>query len=144
MQSNAVISVSKNINNKRYLWSVETVLQHLLHFYLWVKMNIMIKLFLIYIFSVVLCDDYPDPRIVIVGATGILLRVQWILSNFQKWIYATGVGKSSLGDSLLGCDPRSGGCTFNVCGGTNSCTNQTTIGSGPWLGSGQQYTVKKS
>ena len=79
------------------------------------------KIILTISFSQIVCDDYPDPRIVLVGATG--------------------VGKSSLADSLLGCDPRAGGCMFNVCGDTNSCTNQTSIGTGPWLGSGQNYTV---
>ena len=78
---------------------------------------------LVWILSVsyVICNEFPDPRIVIVGATG--------------------VGKSSLADALLGCDPRAGGCMFNVCGGTNSCTNQTSIGTGPWLGTGKNYTV---
>ena len=81
----------------------------------------LLKLLCILTLTHVLCDEFPDPRIVIVGATG--------------------VGKSSLADALLGCDPRAGGCMFNVCGGTNSCTNQTSIGMGPWLGIGQNYTV---
>ena len=71
-----------------------------------------------------LSDEYPDPRIVIVGATG--------------------AGKSSLADALLGCDPRAGGCMFSVCGGTDSCTNETSIGTGPWLGPGKSYTVEYS
>ena len=82
----------------------------------------MIRTILLTLFSShVFCDEFPDPRVVIVGATG--------------------AGKSSLADALLGCDPRAGGCMFNVCGGTNSCTNQTSIGAGPWLGMGQNFTV---
>ena len=66
-------------------------------------------------------EDLPDPRVVLVGATG--------------------VGKSSIADALLGCDPRSGGCMFQVCSGTDSCTKDTTLGTGPWLGTGQNFTV---
>jgi len=85
-------------------------------------MSPQLSIFLCLFLSTILCqEDYPDPRVVIVGATG--------------------VGKSSLADALLGCDPRAGGCMFNVCGDTNSCTNQTSIGIGPWLGTGQDYTV---
>ena len=67
--------------------------------------------------------DFPDPRIVIVGPTG--------------------AGKSSLADALLGCDPRIGGCTFSVCGGLTSCTNETKIGTGPWLGGQPAFTVSR-
>ena len=67
------------------------------------------------------CDEFPDPRVVIVGATG--------------------VGKSSLANALLGCDPRGGECLFGVCGGTDSCTMETSIGTGPWLGDGSDFTV---
>ena len=64
---------------------------------------------------------YPDPRLVVVGETG--------------------VGKSSIANALLGCDPQGSDCLFEVCYGTDSCTTETTIGTGPWLGDGQNFTV---
>ena len=66
-------------------------------------------------------DDYPSPRVVIDGPTG--------------------AGKSSLANALLGCDPRDEGCMFGVCGGMESCTNTTRIGTGPWLGGQPDFTV---
>jgi len=54
----------------------------------------------------------------------------------------TGAGKSSLAKALLGCDPRSEECPgFPVCGGVNSCTKNTTIGTGSFRGYGQPFTV---
>merc|ERR1719187_2157620 len=68
-------------------------------------------------------EEYPDPRIVIVGPTG--------------------AGKSSLAEALLGCDPTDSTdvCMFEVCNGLESCTKNTTAGTGAWLGSCQQFTV---
>ena len=57
---------------------------------------------------------------------------------------ATGSGKSSLANALLGCDPKSGGCMLIVSTGADSCTVETTAGTGPWLGTGQNFTVLKN
>ena len=65
--------------------------------------------------------SYPFPRIVIIGPTG--------------------SGKSSLADALLGCDPRGDECLFPTCGGLQSCTRNTTVGFGLWLGDDKLLTV---
>ena len=52
-------------------------------------------------------------------------------------------GKSSLANALLGCDPRGqNDCLFGVCGGLDSCTKNTSIGTGQWLGDASAFTVK--
>ena len=67
-------------------------------------------------------EEYPKPHIVVVGPTG--------------------SGKSSLANALLGCDPRSSNCLFSVCGGLDSCTKNTSIGTGMWLGNAETFTVR--
>ena len=64
----------------------------------------------------------PNPKIVIVGATG--------------------TGKSSMANSLLGLDPETANIMFEVCDGFDSCTKETTYGVGQWLGDGTNFTVK--
>ena len=54
-------------------------------------------------------------------------------------------GKSSLANALLGCDPRGqNDCLFGVCGGLDSCTKNTSIGTGQWLGDASAFTVKET
>jgi len=83
--------------------------------------RISILFFLATSFATKAPEDYPDPRVVIVGETG--------------------CGKSSLANALLGCDPRTNDCMFGVCGGLESCTNETMIGTGPWTGQQPEFTV---
>ena len=59
---------------------------------------------------------------------------------------STGVGKSSLANVLLGCDPndKDGYGSFEVCHDMDSCTKETSFGVGRWLGRGSDLTVRYS
>ena len=46
-----------------------------------------------------------------------------------------------MANALLGCDPMINDCTFNVCGGLDTCTKNTSIGTGQWLGVADSFTV---
>ena len=55
-------------------------------------------------------------------------------------------GKSSLGNALLGCDPRNSSCffpAFPVCKDSevDSCTKETTAATAKWLGKGEDIKV---
>ena len=57
-----------------------------------------------------------------------------------------GGGKSSLGNALLGCDPRNSSCffpAFPVCkdAEVDSCTKETTAATAKWLGKGEDIKV---
>ena len=78
----------------------------------------MIIYFILIFFSpllVIADEDLPQPRILILGQTG--------------------VGKSTLANVLIGENVECTDCTFPICDGLESCTNQTNFGVGKWLGS---------
>ena len=85
-------------------------------------------------------EEYPSPHIVLVGKTGSGVYVGPRIDHFMHECH--NLGKSSLANALLGCDPRGDNdCMFGVCGGLDSCTKNTTIGTGQWLGDADSYTV---
>ena len=65
--------------------------------------------------------ELPEPHLVILGATG--------------------VGKSSLSNVLLGQEPDCDNCTFAVCSGGDSCTKNTSYAVGNFVGSGDMFTL---
>ena len=70
-------------------------------------------------FSIAQDEVLPAPHLVILGQTG--------------------VGKSTLANVLLGCDPDSDECLFEICHGSNSCTKETSYGVGKF---NQYNTIK--
>ena len=85
------------------------------------SLNFHIFLIHVIFFPYVIGNDLPEPKIVIVGQTG--------------------VGKSTLANVLLGQDVNCENCTFPICNGYESCTKETTYATGKWLGSGLDFTI---
>lgn len=54
---------------------------------------------------------------------------------------ASGVGKSSISNVLLGEKPDCNNCTFPVCHGLDSCTKETSYAVGRWVGTGENFTI---
>ena len=77
----------------------------------------MIIYFILIFFSpllVIADEDLPQPRILILGQTG--------------------VGKSTLANVLIGENVECTDCTFPICDGLESCTKETKYATGQWLG----------
>ena len=77
----------------------------------------MIIYFILIFFSPLLVigdEDLPQPRILILGQTG--------------------VGKSTLANVLIGENVECTDCTFPICDGLESCTKETKYATGQWLG----------
>lgn len=74
-----------------------------------------------------------------------VLPTEWDGDNLFKphlvILGATGVGKSSLANVLLGEQPDCTNCTFPVCPGGDSCTKETSYAVGSWVGEGARYTI---
>ena len=64
----------------------------------------------------------PNPHLIIIGATG--------------------VGKSTMANVLIGQSPNCDNCTFPVCPGGDSCTKETKYAVGNWTGIAvQEFTI---
>ena len=66
-------------------------------------------------------EDYPDPRILILGETG--------------------TGRTSLANALLGCDPVNNDCVREH---STPFYYETKIANGTWLGGQQKFTVSRN